>query len=160
MGLLLSTSQGDIGNKNMTHLVSNDGSNRLHSDVILSFEVMTTDVKYTVSRYEHTSTSAPANGIFVDIIPPPEGWIKNIWKRYQTRIQPTSYINPALIDWNDMNRLVVKRTGTTTNVLTETPEGATMFIRNWKYTPGIQDIESFNLNSVPALGTIEGLEGK
>ena len=46
---------------------------------------MTTDVKYTVSRYEHTSTSAPANGIFVDIIPPPEGWIKNIWKRYQTR---------------------------------------------------------------------------
>ena len=66
-----STISGDIDKKDLSSLVATDGTNQLHEDVILSFEVMCTDLKFIPSRFEHTSVSTPNNGIFFVYLPSP-----------------------------------------------------------------------------------------
>ena len=132
----------------------------MHTDVVLSFEVKTTDVVYTPFSFQHTSKTVTDTGLFMDLIAPGVGWKQNTWQRYQTRIPSSAYANVANIDWSDLGKIIIRRSGVVTGTAEETPGGAVLSFRNWKYTAGIQNIETFDLSTAPALGTVVGLEGE
>ena len=128
--------------------------------MVLSFEVKTTDVVYTPFSFQHTSKTVTDTGLFMDLIAPGVGWKQNTWQRYQTRIPSSAYANVANIDWSDLGKIIIRRSGVVTGTAEETPGGAVLSFRNWKYTAGIQNIETFDLSTTPALGTVVGLEGE
>jgi CubicO group peptidase (beta-lactamase class C family) len=75
----------------------------------------------------------------MDLIAPGVGWKQNTWQRYQTRIPSSAYANVANIDWSDLGKIIIRRSGVVTGTAEETPGGAVLCFRNWKYTAGIQN---------------------
>ena len=145
---------GDIDNPDLSDLID-VSTNKLHPDIVLSFEFFLSSEEFAPASFEHTSSADPSNGIFLDFVPPPEGWAKNTWSLYQATMPDTVFKNPSKIDWTSMDRLVIVRTGSGVLLSDEQKENVLIF-RNWKYTPGIQRVEP----NADRTGKVVGLVGE